>query len=162
MENKEEMDKYIQGRYDNLISYYWSASKKNKRWYKITRSLTVIFGALVTLIASLTSSELIVKIPLAESFFTLGTPILAALLTIIAGFSQSFQWGSTWQNMILTAQQLQKEYDLYLVTPSNERDYTKEVEKVNQFVIKETEGFFERMLGGTKAIIHSEVNSNDK
>jgi hypothetical protein len=84
-----------------------------------------------------------------QILFALGTPLLAALLTIIAGFSQSFQWGSTWQNMILTAQRLPREFDEYLVTPENERNFLEEAEKLNGFVIIETEGFFERLIGRT-------------
>ncbi len=148
--NDNDMDKYIKDRYKKAIDYYWAASKANKNWYKITRSLTVIVGALVTLIASLASSNIIAEISVIKTMFALGTPILAALLTIIAGFSQSFQWGSTWQNMILTAQQLQKEFDKYLVTPANERNFSEEADKLNSYVIIESEGFFERMLGGGK------------
>ena len=148
-QNQQEMDKHIQKRYGEAIAYYWGASKANKRWYKRTRSFTVIIGALVTLIASLTSSKIIVDSGL-ETLFGLGTPVLAAVLTTVAGFSQSFQWGSTWQNMVLTAQQLQKEFDRYLVTPVNERNFSKEVEVLNEFVITESRGFFERMLGIAK------------
>ncbi len=145
--NFDQEDKLIQGKYQKAIDYYWSASRSNKRWYKLTRSLTVIFGALVTLIASLTSSVIITAHPPIEKLFILGTPILAALLTIVAGFSQSFQWGSTWQNMVITAQELQKELDKYLVTPIEKRDYLVEAEKLNSYVITESRGFFERMLG---------------
>ena len=115
MDTQDEnvMDEYIQGRYRNGIEYYWRASRSNKNWYKITRSLTVIVGALVTLIAALASSEIIAGNCSLKIIFSLGTPILAAVLTIVAGFSQSFQWGSTWQNMVLTAQQLQREFDRY-------------------------------------------------
>lgn len=147
-----DVDKYIQDRYKSAISYYWRGSKNNKRWYKATRSLTVILGAVVTLIASLASSAFITDIPVLNQVFALGTPILAAILTIIAGFSQSFHWGSTWQHTIITAQRLQKEYDKYLVTPESERNYLAEVEKLNDLVINESEGFFERMLGGVKSI----------
>ncbi len=158
--NEIDMDEYIQNRYKSAIDYYWRASTANKRWYKFTRILTVVFGALVTLIASLTSSTIIEKFGL-ENIFALGTPILAALLTIIAGFSQSFHWGSTWQNMVLTAQQLQKEYDNYLVTPVNERNFPDEADKLNKFVIIETESFFERMLGAAAPInIEPEANEN--
>ena len=148
-ENKtaQEMDQYIQKRYNEAISYYWRASTTNKRWYKITRSLTVIIGSLVTLISALASSERIVNNEPLDIIFSLGTPVLAAVLTIVAGFSQSFQWGSTWQNMILTAQQLQKDYDRYLVTPLDKRNFAEEADKLNYFVITESEGFFERMLG---------------
>ncbi len=148
--NEIDKDKLIQERYRNAIGYYWRASIANKRWYKITRSLTVIVGALVTLIASLASSEIIVHSPVTKVIFALGTPVLAALLTIVAGFSQSFQWGSTWQNMVLTAEHLQKEFDIYLVTPENERNFSEEADKLNEFVITESEGFFERMLGSAR------------
>lgn len=148
-DSEEDMDKYIRKRYETVIDYYWRASRSNKRWYKITHSLTVIFGALVTLIASLTSSKIIDQSAI-SSFFILGTPVLAALLTIIAGFSQSFQWGGTWQKMVITAEQLQKEYDLYILTPSTERNYVEEAEKLNSIVITETLSFFERLLGAVK------------
>ena len=157
--NENDMDKYIQDRYNKAIDYYLSASKSNKKWYKRTRSLTVIFGALVTLVASLASSTVFEDYVIIENTFKLVTPILAALLTIIAGISQSFQWGSTWHNMILTSQQLQKEFDRYLVTPVNERNYSEEVEKLNEFVIEETEGFFERMLGGVKPSNSSRIKA---
>lgn len=147
--NGNEMDDYIQKRYSNAISYYWTSSKSNKRWYKLTRSLTVIFGALVTLVAALASSEIFAVSPWSE-IFAIGTPVLAVLLTIIAGFSQGFQWGSAWQNMILTAEYLQKEFDKYLVTPLADRNYIEEAEKLNNFVINESEGFFERMLGNAR------------
>ena len=157
-QNVNVVDKHIQERYKNAIEYYWGASRANKRWYKRTRSYTVIIGSLVTLIASLTSSTIIDSDVKLKTAFELGTPILAAVLTTIAGFSQSFQWGSTWQNMVLTAQQLQKEYDRYLVTPVNERNFSKEVEILNGFVINESRGFFERMLGIAKTSV-DEVNN---
>ena len=163
--NNNNTDKYIQARYRSAIDYYWSASKSNKRWYKATRSLTVVFGALVTLIASLASSKYFSGNLELETLFALSTPILAVMLTIIAGFSQSFQWGSTWQNMILTAQHLQKEFDKYLVIPERERNYLEEAEKLNNFVITESEGFFERMLGGSRAIskkTESETSKDEK
>jgi hypothetical protein len=148
---KAEMDKHVNDRYVEAINYYWNASGTNKKWYKLTRSFTVILGALVTLIASLSSSSLIEGTAF-KDYFVIGTPIIAACLTIIAGFSQSFQWGSAWQNMVLTAQLLQKEYDRYLVTIPAERDLAKEAGILNEFLLKETEGFFERMLGVGKAI----------
>ena len=158
----QDMDEFIRGRYENAINYYWKASKSNKAWYKTTRSLTIILGALVTLIASLASSEIINQFETTKTLFSIGTPILAASLTIIAGFSQSFQYGSAWQNMVLTAQKLQKEYDNYLVTPPNERDYIEEAKKLNSYVISETEGFFERILGGImRGPLRKEKNQNE-
>jgi len=143
-------DKYVREQYENAIKYYWNASKANKRWYKTTRMMTVILGALVTLIASLASSEIFKSNQFLIDLFRLLTPILAFLLTVIAGFSQSFQWGRTWQNMIITAQNLQKEYDMYVVSPDEKKDYEKEVEKLNSFVINESKNFFERVLGSVK------------
>jgi len=144
---ENENDKLIQKRYRDTISYYWGASSSNKRWYKLTRSLMVIVGALVTLISSLSSSEIIAESSITKNIFALGTPVLAATLTIVAGFSQSFQWGSTWQNMVITASMLQKEFDRYMVTPESEKDFSKETGILNEYVISESKGFFERMLG---------------
>ena len=143
-------DQYIRNRYENAIEYYWRASRNNKRWYKVTRSLTVILGAMVTLIASLSSSSIFGQNSLANEVLSVSTPMMAALLTIIAGFSQSFQWGSAWQNMVLTAQHLQAEFDEYLVTSPDKRDYRAEVLKLNEFILVESSGFFDRMLGGAK------------
>lgn len=169
-QNENVMDKHIQERYKNAIEYYWGASRANKKWYKRTRSYTVILGALVTLIASLNSSTIIDKCIYSsngecnielQTLFSLGTPILAAVLTTIAGFSQSFQWGSTWQNMVLTAQQLQKEFDRYLVTPLNERNFSKEAEILNAFVINESRGFFDRMLGIARPSVDETINGQN-
>ncbi len=170
-DDKAGNDQYIDDRYREAIEYYWQASRNNKKWYKFTRAFTVILGALVTLIASLASSTLIVDNSPFDKIFIIATPILAACLSIIAGFSQSFQWGSSWQNMILTAQQLQKEYDRYLVTEPSERNYIAEADLLNKFVISETEGFFERMLGTGKSKVKiqqepvqqpSDIDSMDK
>ena len=163
--DRKDLDGYIQNKYRQAIAYYWKASRANRNWYKITRSLTVVFGALVTLISSLASSKMIEEPSMTATAFAIGTPIMAALLTIIAGFSQNFQWGSTWQNMVITAQMLQKELDTWIVTPPDQRDYEKEVIKLNDFVITETEEFFERMLGGAKTGNHTNNNGateNDK
>jgi len=150
-DEKVKKDQHINDRYVNAIEYYWQASRNNKKWYKLTWAFTVILGALVTLIASLASSTLLEHNTLIKDIFVIATPILAACLTIIAGFSQSFQWGSAWQNMVLTAQQLQKEYDRYLVTEPSQRDFIAEADLLNKFVINESKGFFERMLGTGKS-----------
>ena len=44
-------------------------------------------------------------------------------------------------------EELQKELDKYLVTTIEKRDYLVEAEKLNSYVITESRGFFERMLG---------------
>jgi hypothetical protein len=157
--NKPTIDEHIQERYAKSIRYYWKSSQSNKRWYKLTRSLTVIIGALVTLIAALTSSSIFPDSSKIGAIFAIATPVLAAVLTIIAGFAQSFQWGSAWQNMVLTAEQMQKEYDKYIVTPENQRDYPGEAVKLNNFVINESKGFFEKMLGNSLPSNSGDENS---
>ena len=46
-----EVQKAILDRYDQRIQYYWKASQYNKNSYKVTRYLTIVLGALVTLVA---------------------------------------------------------------------------------------------------------------
>jgi len=149
VDEPQALDKYVNDRYDKTIKWYWHASKSNKRAYKLTRSLTVILGALVTLLASLASAEFASAVPFWNLVLKLGTPVLAATLTIIAGFSQNFQWGATWKDMVMTAQQLQKERDQFEVTKPEKRDLNKEVALLNELVLAESRGFFDRMLGTT-------------
>lgn len=80
---------------------------------------------------------------------------IITLLTIIAGFSQTFQWGSAWQNMVLAAQRLQAEFDRFLTTPMELRNHRDELELLNEFVVGESETFFERMLGGARLVSES-------
>ena len=160
-DNTQKMEDYVKKRYANAISYYWKASRSNKRWYKVTRSLTVILGALVTLAASLASSEFVLGSSFWSVVFAVGTPILAAILTIAAGFSQSFQWGAAWKDMVITAQQLEKERDRFLLTEPEERDYVKEVEIINDFVLEESQGFFERLLGSVRRSENGQQNGTD-
>jgi hypothetical protein len=147
VDEPQALDKYVNDRYDKTIKWYWQASYSNKRNYKATRSLTVILGALVTLMASLASAEFASAVPFWNLVFKLGTPVLAATLTIISGFSQNFQWGATWKDMVMTAQQLQKERDQFEVTKLEKRDLAKEITFLNNLVLEESKGFFDRMLG---------------
>lgn len=147
-----KLDDYVEQRYRESLDYYWHSSIRNKRFYKVGRILTVVMGAAVTLVASLSSSSLLEESPIWQGIFVFGTPVMAALLTIIAGFSQTFQWGSAWQNMVLAAQRLQAEFDRFLSTPMYERDHRGELELLNEFVVGESETFFERMLGGARLV----------
>jgi uncharacterized membrane protein YcjF (UPF0283 family) len=138
---------YVEKRYEAAINYYSQSSKNNKRAYKWTRILTIVMGALVTLLASLSSAEFIVD-TFWENVFNLSTPIFAACLSIIAGFSQTFHWGSAWQDMVLTAQSLERERDRFHITNPEKLDLANEIDLLNEFVLEESKGFFERMLGG--------------
>ncbi len=146
----ESTGDYVLERYGNAVSYYWKASRLNKRAYKLTRSLTVVLGAVVTLLASLASASFIDSSPFWKAGFAVATPVLAAILTILVGFSQAFQWGPAWRDMVLNAQRLEKERDRFYVTKPEERDPLKEVATLNEMVIAETETFFQRILGGSK------------
>jgi hypothetical protein len=146
----ESTGDYVLERYGRAINYYWDASRHNKQAYKLTRSLTVVLGAVVTLLASLSSASFIDSDPVWKTGFGIATPVLAAILTIVAGFSQAFQWGATWRDMVLNAARLERERDRFYVTEPEERDPLKEVATLNDLVIAETESFFQRILGGPK------------
>ena len=137
---------YVLKRYDDAIGYYWKSSRMNRRLYKWTRYLVVVFGAVVTLLASLSSSTM-----LGGGWDTavrVATPLLAAVLTIIGGLSQSFQWGAAWQEMVLTAERLAQERDRIMVTRSDPAD---DLDILNRLVLQESEGFFTRILGSVQA-----------
>ncbi len=146
--NAESSEDYILQRYNTAIEYYWKASRHNKKAYKLTRSLTVILGAVVTVVASLSSAEFISKNQFWDTTFAIAAPVLAAMLAIVGGFSQSFQWGAAWRDMVLNAQRLERERDRYRVTAPQERDPAGEVSILNGYVLEETQNFFQRIVGG--------------
>jgi Protein of unknown function (DUF4231) len=133
---------FVLERYNQAIRYYWKASAVNRRLYKWTRYLVVVLGAVVTLLASLSASEAVVE--QWGRVITVTTPVLAALLTIIGGLSQSFQWGAAWQEMVLTAERLERDRDRIIVTRS---EPALDMERLHQMVLQESEGFFARILG---------------
>jgi hypothetical protein len=142
----DDLDKYVHQAYDKQIDWYWSASSANKKNYKRYRFWTVVLGALVTLVASLTTSEVITRYEQINTIFIILTPVLAALLTIMNALSQNFQWGAAWRDMVINATRLQKEKNRFLATKVEERDYKKELGRINNITLEETQAFFRRIL----------------
>jgi len=150
-EKQETMYEYVRKRYEEAIAYYWKTSRNNKRTYKVTRISTLVLGALVTLASSLASASFITGNALWDRAFAIGTPLLAAALAFLGGFSQTFQWGAAWQDMVLTAERLQRERDRFMVTKPEDLNLPEEMNLLNDFVLAESQGFFERILGRAKA-----------
>lgn len=143
--NNDEAKSRILERYETRIAYYWKASKYNKRSYKTTRFLVITLGALVTLISSVSS---VGSIKGASGLaLAIATPLLAAALAIIGGVSQAFQWGAAWSDQVITAMNLEKERDRILVTQASQLDPVKEMALIDDLVLAETEGFFQRLFG---------------
>src|SRR5262245_7176455 len=132
-------------RYDESIAYYWKASRYNKRSYKVTRYLLIILGAVVTLISSLSAASFIQG--WLATAFAVFTPILAASMAIVSGVSQAFQWGAAWSDAVITATRLKKERDRVDVMPADQLDPIKELALLDDLVIAETQGFFQRLFG---------------
>jgi hypothetical protein len=152
-----DLDQYVHQAYDKQIDWYWEASSKNKKSFKQFRTWTVVLGALVTLIASLSTTKVISDIPIVAPFFTLLTPVLAATLTIINSLSQNFQWGATWRDMVVSATRLQKEKNRFLATPPKQRKHKEELVLLNEIILDETEAFFQRILDSN--VIPTEINN---
>ena len=128
-------------RYQERIQYYSKASQNNKRAYKTARYLTVVLGALVTLLASL-SSAYFVRGTWLETGFAVLTPLLAAGLAIVGGFAQNFQWGAAWSDMRIAAERLEAERDRISATPPDQIDAVRELALLNKMVLDETRTFF--------------------
>ncbi|MCB9135780.1 MAG: DUF4231 domain-containing protein [Anaerolineales bacterium] len=137
---------YVLKKYDDQIDYYWKVSSINKHAYKRFRSWTIILGALVTLISSLSAAEFIQSINWLRIVFAIATPIFAATLAIMSGMSQNFHWGATWRDMVLNASRLEKERDRFLATKPDGQDLACELALLNSIVIEETQNFFQRVL----------------
>lgn len=145
-EKVETLDDYVKRTYKEKIDYYWRASSTNKKNFKRYRYWTTILGSLVTLVASLTTSEFIQSDDFLATLFTVSTPVLAAVLTVISGISQNFQWGATWRDMVVNAQRLEKERDRFLATAAADRNYVQELQIINETIMDETQSFFQRVL----------------
>lgn len=150
MSNEEKSqsvdDQYVLKKYNDQINYYWKVSSINKHAYKRFRAWTIILGALVTLISSLSAAEFIQAVNGLRIVFAIATPIFAATLAIMSGMSQNFHWGATWRDMVLNASRLEKERDRYLATKPENRDLACELDLLNSIVIEETQNFFQRVL----------------
>ena len=132
-------------RYESQIQYYWTKGKGNRRRFVTARYLTIILGALVTLLATLTSADFVSDNW--DIFLRIVTPLTAATLAIVGGLSQSFQWGISWREMALAATQLQGELDRIETTPAQELDPREEIARLDSIVLGESRGFFDRILG---------------
>jgi len=154
-QNKIIDDKAVLDSYEKAIKYYWRSSIHNRTTYKRARYLTIIFGAVLTLISSIASAKFIEASDFLNVTFAILTPVLAASLAIIGGFAQSFHWGATWRDMVVNAQKLEKSRDIFLATKPEERDLKNELELMHSMLITETENFFQRVLD-------SEVKPSEK
>ena len=108
--------------------------------------MTIFLGALVTLTSSLAATTFVEGIPWLDTTLDFAVPIVAAVLTIITGLSQNFQWGSAWRNMMVNKQRLEGERDRFQATEPRNRNYRKELLILNGIVLAETESFFQRVL----------------
>lgn len=67
--------------------------------------------------------------------------------------SQAFQWGAAWSDAVITATRLEKERDRITVVPLSQLDPVKEMALLDDLILAETQGFFQRPIGsgGPKA-----------
>jgi hypothetical protein len=142
----EDSKNHVLEQYDKKIAYYWRTSQTNKLAYKRTRWSTTVLGALVTLVSSLSSSSF-VKYAHLDIAFAVMTPLFAASLAIAGGLSQAFQWGAAWSDAAITATRLEKERNRVALTPIGQFDPLKEMALLDDVILTETQGFFQRLLG---------------
>lgn len=142
-----DRDAYVHRAYESAIDYSRKSAKATKRSYKIFRFLAVCLGSLVTLLSSLAATKYVDQWPdRTKTIIVLSTPVIAAILSIITGLSQSFQCGSTWREMSLHAEKVAAERDRFLATNPANRNYVQELETLHGLLIHETESFFQRIL----------------
>ncbi len=137
-------------RYDGQIDWYWKNSGRQKKRFIYTRFMILVLGALVTLIASLAAATFVEDSSFWDTVFKILTPVLAAVLAVITGLTQTFQWGAAWREMNLAAMALEKERDRIRLTPAYKVDAVAEVERFNDLVIDETRRYFERVTAATR------------
>ena len=139
-------EQYVLKQYKDKIDYYWAASRSNKKAYKRFRTWSIVLGALVTFISSLSAAEFIQSLDWLRIVFAIATPVIAATLTVIGGLGQNFHWGATWRDMVVNATRLEKERDRFMATGPEKKDIEKELDTLNTIVLEETKNFFQRVL----------------
>lgn len=143
----QDPHEYVLRRYEERIAYYWKTSRHNKRLYKTTRYLTVVLGALVTLTSSLAAADFIKSSQALSVGFAVATPLMAAVLAMVGGVTQAFQWGAAWSDGVITAHRLERERNRIAVATPGAIDAAKELKRLDDLVLAETEGFFARLFG---------------
>lgn len=143
---------YVLDRINERVEYYWNSSKRNKRAFKGTRYLGVTLGAIVTMGSSV--QGLLPDDGNWSLAINIATPVIAAILTVTSGLSQSFHWGAAWREMVMTATRLEDERDRIVLTPEEQLDPAAEMAKINTLVEKETRGFFDRIFVGAASGDH--------
>jgi hypothetical protein len=138
-------EQYVLDKYQEKIDYYWGASSSNKRAYRSFRTWSIILGAAVTLISSLSAAQFF-QAEAIRIAFAIATPVIAATLTVINGLSQNFHWGATWRDMVLNATRLEKERDRFYATCADKKSFEKDLNILNSIILEETTNFFQRVL----------------
>lgn len=85
-------------------------------------------------------------------FFLFATPTITALITILHGITDPRTNFTCWRNSVITAQKLEKQLARLSVPRTEERDFEKELEYLNELVMEETEESFKV---GDKVILKS-------
>ena len=138
---------YILQRYQKAIDYYWHAGRFNKRAYRNTRYMVVVLGAVVTLVASLASANFVESRGWLDVSFAIATPVLAAMLAIVSGIAQTFQWGASWREMVMSAEVLEARRDTIATSEADEVNIATDLAFLHDLQQNETRGFFDRILG---------------
>ena len=139
-------EQYVLKQYESKISYYWAASSSNKKAYKRFRTWSIILGALVTFVSSISAAEFVQSVNWLRITFAIATPVIAATLTVIGGLGQNFHWGATWRDMVVNATRLEKERDRFMATSPEKKDIKGELDTLNSIILEETKNFFQRVL----------------
>ena len=120
----KDFEDYLKNRYFDQLSYYESASGKNKKKYKNFQWILIIFSTLTTILAALPQTD---KFPL--QYIVVATAAIVAILT--AGL-KTFQYQELWVNYRSTIEQLKPEIYYYKF---NVGEYSQEgVDKETLFV----------------------------
>ena len=139
-------EQYVLNQYKSKISYYWAASSNNKKAYKRFRTWSIVLGALVTFISSISAADFIQSLDWLRIVFAIATPIIAATLTVVGGLGQNFHWGATWRDMVVNATRLEMERDRFMAKSPEKRNLEEELDTLNTIVLEETKNFFQRVL----------------
>lgn len=140
-------NQYVMSKYEEKINYYRKEAKINEQKHNFIVYTKVVLAVLVTLLTSITSLELVASVNWLKSIFDVITPLIAAALTFLVVSNPNIHWKEVSRDMAFRAVRLERERERYTNTPSEQKNYEKELAILTEeVVLEETKLFFRRVL----------------
>src|SRR5918994_1012903 len=131
--DKPNISDYITNRFERQVNWYHQKATDSRIIFYVCQALIIVFGAIVPIINVVgpnTTDNLAIRIT---------SSILGSLITIIAGFNQLLKAQESWILFRSTAENLKKEYHLFMQRSREYSDPNLDEQQINKLFIDRAE-----------------------